>query len=71
MKKNNIHKNSIARIDTLECAEFMKEIFSNKSECMFDCKYCKKFNRWIPESLSENVVPGNYYDIKKYIKSLD
>jgi hypothetical protein len=69
IKKTQLHKNSIARIDTLECAEFMKEIFHTNKDYLIDCKYNKKFKRWIPEKLSHNKKPCNYYEIKKYIKS--
>lgn len=68
-KKKKIHKNSVARIDTLECSEFMKKIFENRLEYYLDCKYNKKFKKWIPENISHNKNLVDYYEIKKYIKN--
>ncbi len=67
-KKNRVHKNSIARIDTLECSEFMKKIFENKLEYYMECKYNDKFKKWIPENISHNKNMVDYYEIKSYIK---
>ena len=67
-KKNRVHKNSIARIDTLECSEFMKKLFENKLEYYMECKYNDKFKKWIPENISHNKNMVDYYEIKSYIK---
>ena len=69
LKKDKMHKNSLARIDTLECSEFMKKIFENKLEHYLDCKYNTKFKKWIPENISHNKKLVNYYEIKKYINN--
>lgn len=68
IKKGKEHKNSIARIDTLECSEFMKELFKNSTSRIVDCKYSSKFKKWIPEKLSDNKI-SDYYQIKKYKKT--
>ena len=68
-KKSRVHKNSIARIDTLECSEFMKKIFENKLECYMECKYNDKFKKWIPENISHNKNLVDYYEIKNYVKN--
>ena len=69
MKKLQLHKNSIARIDTLECSKFMKEIFHINKDYLIDCKYNNKFKRWIPDKLSCNNKVVDSRDIKKYINS--
>lgn len=70
-------KQSIARIDTIECAEMVNNLLNiNSGDVFVDCLYCIKFNKWIPLNQSksrntctllylENYFKNNYSNISK------
>lgn len=68
LKNNNEIKNSIARIDTLECLEFIEECLKNKKEYI-NCVYNLDFNKWIPISVSNKDQLNNFKEIQNYISS--
>ena len=49
---NELKKHSIARVDTLECADFITELLLNKECAIVKCIYCEKFTKWIPKAKS-------------------
>ena len=63
-KENKLIKLSNARINNIECAMYMNNIFKNQNNILIDCKYCKNFNKWIPLKISNKKVVCNYNDLK-------
>ena len=67
--KNNIEiKNSIARIDTLECLEFIETSLKNNKEYI-NCVFNLDFNKWIPTSVSHKNKLTNCKEVQNYINS--
>ena len=65
IKNNDLHKHSIARIDTIECAEFANELFNKRNEVLVECGYCPDFKKWIPYEISNKQI-SSYKDIENY-----
>ena len=70
LDNNKLIKHSIAKIDTLECGEYMRRIFQKKKQYLIDCYYYKMFNKWTPVDISKHKNPSNYMDIKTFLKSI-
>lgn len=68
-KTGNIIKHSIARVNTIKCSKFIKEIFMDKSEETIYCSFDKQFKKWIPIEKSDEEI-DNYNEIK-YITDLN
>lgn len=67
LKNNKLSKFSIAKIDTIECAEFMKDLFLEKKDIyLIECYYYKDFNKWVPKCKSNKPI-NSYIQIKQYI----
>lgn len=66
-KNDKITKYSIAKIDTLEKAEYMRTIFKHKKEYIMECYYYKDFLKWVPVTISKHKNISNYIDIINYI----
>ena len=69
-KEHCLYKYSIARIDTIELAEYMTKLFKNDTHILMDCIYCPKFSKWIPIKKSFNRHVDTYTTIKKFINNL-
>ena len=70
LKNNKLRKFSIAKIDTLECSKFMRDLFSTeKKQYLIECYYYKDFNKWVPKCISKKNI-NSYHEIK-YYKHLD
>jgi len=69
-KDSCLYNNSIARIDTIELAEYMNKLFKNDTHILMDCIYCPKFSKWIPIKKSFNRHVDTYTTINKFINNL-
>lgn len=49
-------KNSVARIDTIECAAMINKIFESSSQGLVDCLYDMTFKKWVPFQLSASTT---------------
>lgn len=68
LKDNKIYKHSIAKIDTIECASFMLNLFKlYKEKYYIECYYYKDFNKWVPKNISNKNI-NSYYEILNYLK---
>lgn len=68
LKNNKLRKYSIAKIDTLECSKFMKDLFSkDKKQYLIECYYYKDFNKWVPKCISKKKTINSYSEIKASI----
>ena len=67
---NIIKKHSIAKIDTLECADYMRKIFKDKHEYIMECYYYKDFSKWVPIHISKYNEISNSKNINNYISVL-
>ena len=67
IKNNDLQKHSIARIDTIECAEYANNLFEKRKEVLVDCEYCPEFKKWIPNEISNNQI-SSFRDIENYAK---
>lgn len=70
LDNNQLLKHSIAKIDTLECAEYMRCLYKQKNEYVMDCYYNKTFSKWTPVDVSKKKHPSNYIDINTFLKSI-
>ena len=62
-KNGFLTKHSIARIDGLECIQFIKEHFKSNNKLVVLCKYNSEFNKFTPLKLSERKKPDDFKDI--------
>ena len=69
-KNNKIVRYSIAKIDTLENAEYMRNIFKEKKEYFMECYYYKDFSKWVPNAISKNKNISDYKVISNYIQNI-
>lgn len=59
----NLEKHSIARVDTIECSQFLKNTFEKKDSISVECKYSKQFKKWIPQKeVSAPISTKQYID---------
>lgn len=65
-KDKELKKYSIARIDTLECSEFVNNLLKDKDSEIVECIYNKNFKKWIPIKKSKEFIT-DYNFIEKYI----
>ena len=64
--EKTLNKHSIARIDTLECSEFVNDLLLNKDSEIIYCEFSNRFKKWIPKSKSNNQI-SNIKDIDNYL----
>ena len=68
VKNDKLFKFSIAKIDTIECSKFMRDLFSTKkTHYIIECYYYKDFNKWVPKCISNKNFINSYRNIKAYI----
>lgn len=71
-KNKKKYRHSIARIDTLECAEMLYNCFKSGKDSVFViCKYSIKYKKWIPIEISKNYFRDDFLEINKYIKNFN
>ena len=71
LKNNKLSKFSIAKIDTIECAKFMKDLFSTMKDIyLIECYYYKDFNKWVPKCESHKSI-DSYIQIKNFISTVN
>lgn len=68
LKGGFIYKHSIARIDGLECIDFIKKNFKNNSKLLVTCRYQSDFNKFVPYELSKNKKPDDFNTIIQITK---
>lgn len=68
-KTGNLVKHSVARINTVKCSKFIKQIFKTQTEENVYCTFDKQFKKWVPQEISKEPI-DNYNDIK-YITESD
>ena len=63
-------KHSIARIDTIECAEMVNGLLknNNSNDIFVDCIFCIKFKKWIPINKSKFKKTCSLSSLEKYLK---
>jgi hypothetical protein len=63
LKNGFISKHSIARIDGLECIQFIKQHFKEESKKLVLCKYDPDFSKFIPIKTSSKNKPDDFREI--------
>lgn len=57
---STFQKESVARIDTIECAQMINHIFTTSQQGLVDCLYDITFNKWVPFQISKATTSGPY-----------
>lgn len=66
-KNNKRFKHSIARIDTLECSNMLREKFKKKKKNIYvSCLYSIEYKKWIPIKFNDNTIKDDYNIINNY-----
>lgn len=60
--ESEIIRDSIARIDTIECAQMINDSLKTKDEEFVDCIYDNNFKKWVPVKISDRQKTGVIYD---------
>jgi hypothetical protein len=61
----------IARIDKMKTQKMVERVLKNsntKNKVLMDCKYNKKFNKFVPVSVSEKSEADQFLDVTNYVK---
>ena len=63
LKNGFLTKHSIARIDGLECIQFIKQLFTEDTKKIVLCKYDTDFSKFIPLKISAKKKPDDFREI--------
>ena len=66
IKQNKLYKYDIARVDNIECQNFLTDLFINKNNNIYvKCKYNTHFKKFVPIERSNVKSPDHFNIIKK------
>ena len=54
-QKTNLEKHSYASIPNIKTSLWLKELTDSKEECIVECKYNKRFKKWVPIKEGLNI----------------